>query len=158
MRQDKISGVLTKRLIVHPDERGRLFEILRADDEIFSKFGQVYITTANPGVIKAWHYHKIQTDNFCCVVGKARLVLYDPRVDSPTRGALCEFEIGPQNLELVMIPPGVYHGFQCISDTEAIMINIPTEPYSHQRPDEYRLDPFAADVPYSWPKHAGMKS
>jgi dTDP-4-dehydrorhamnose 3,5-epimerase len=157
LRQDIIDGVSTKKLIVHPDERGRLFEILRADDAIFRKFGQVYITTAFPGVIKAWHYHKIQTDYFCCVMGSARLVLYDPRPDSPTRGALAEYLLGPENLELVVIPPCVYHGFQCVSESEAVMINIPTEPYDPRRPDEYRLDHDSAEVPYSWPGVMGMQ-
>ncbi len=68
-----------------------------------------------PGVIKAWHFHKIQTDYFCCIAGRARLVLYDPREGSPTRGAVMEFLLGPDNLSLVVIPPEVYHGFQCVS-------------------------------------------
>lgn len=145
-----IDGVAVKELPVHPDERGRLFEILRADDPIFRKFGQVYVTTALPGIIKAWHFHKIQTDYFCCVVGAARLVLYDPRPDSPTRGAMMEFDLGPENLRLVMIPPQVYHGFQCTSEAEAVMVNIPTEPYKASNPDEYRVDPFSEEVPYTW--------
>ena len=145
-----IDGVAVKELLVHPDERGRLFEILRADDPIFRKFGQVYVTTALPGIIKAWHFHKIQTDYFCCIKGTARLALYDARPDSPTRGAIMEFDLSPDNLRLVMIPPHVYHGFQCLSSDEAIMINIPTEPYNASHPDEYRLDPFSKDVPYTW--------
>ena len=79
-----IDGVKIKTLKAIPDERGRLMEILRRDDEIFEKFGQVYITTANPGVVKAWHFHKKQRDNFTCVHGKMRLALYDARKKSPT--------------------------------------------------------------------------
>ena len=145
-----IDGVAVKELLVHPDDRGRLYEILRADDSLFTKFGQVYITTAFPGVVKAWHYHKIQTDYFCCIEGSARLVLYDPRGDSSTRGAVMEFDLRPDNPRLVMIPPHVYHGFQCLSKTEAIMLNIPTESYNAEHPDEYRLDPHDPTVPYVW--------
>jgi dTDP-4-dehydrorhamnose 3,5-epimerase len=151
-----IDGVSVKKLIVHPDERGRLFEILRSDDTFFRKFGQVYVTTANPGVIKAWHYHKIQTDHFCCILGAARLVLYDPR-ESSSKGLINEFILNPQNLMLVVIPPNVYHGFQCISKNEAVMINIPTEPYNPGNPDEYRLDSCSPDVPYQWPKYQSEK-
>lgn len=79
-----IDGVKVKKLKVIPDERGRLMEILRRDDEIFKKFGQVYATTAYPGVVKAWHYHKKQTDNFTCVSGAIRLALYDARPNSNT--------------------------------------------------------------------------
>jgi len=147
-----IDGVVLKRLVVHPDERGRLFEVLRSDDPMFRKFGQVYVTTARPGVIKAWHYHKVQTDYFFCIQGTARLVLYDPRVKSPTTGMVSEFIMVAENPALVMIPPNVYHGFQCVSGIEAIMLNIPTEPYLVNAPDEYRLDPYSEEVPYAWPK------
>ena len=153
--QDKnlIDGVFIKKLVVYPDERGRLFEIMRSDDSFFKKFGQVYVTTAYPGVIKAWHFHKIQTDHFVCILGNARLVLYDPRESSPTKGQINEFALGPENLLLIVIPPNVYHGFQCISKDEAIMINIPTEPYNPGDLDEYRLDYCSPDVPYQWPKY-----
>ena len=57
-----IEGVKIKKLSVHEDERGRLMEILRADDDIFVQFGQVYITTAKPGFVKGWHFHKKQID------------------------------------------------------------------------------------------------
>ena len=70
-----IEGVKEKKLKIIPDERGRLMEILRSDDEIFQGFGQVYMTTAKPGVVKAWHWHKLQTDNFTCICGKMRLAL-----------------------------------------------------------------------------------
>ena len=41
-----IDGVKVKKLKVVPDDRGRLMEILRSDDDIFQKFGQVYITSS----------------------------------------------------------------------------------------------------------------
>jgi dTDP-4-dehydrorhamnose 3,5-epimerase len=147
-----IDGVITKEIKVNIDERGRLAEILRSDSDIFRKFGQVYYTTAYPGVVKAWHYHKIQTDHFFCLKGTARLALYDPREDSPTRGMINEFHVGEHNPLLVIIPNLVYHGFKTISKDEAIMINIPTEPYDHDNPDEYRLDPYNNDIPYDWAK------
>ncbi|MCP4580792.1 MAG: dTDP-4-dehydrorhamnose 3,5-epimerase [candidate division Zixibacteria bacterium] len=145
-----IDGVIEKKLKVIADERGRLSEILRSDDEIFNKFGQVYFTTAYSGVVKAWHYHKLQTDYFCTVRGMTKLVLYDPREKSTTYKLINEFIMGDHNPMLITIPPMIYHGFTTISDHEAIMINIPTEPYNHQTPDEYRLDPYSNDIPYDW--------
>ena len=76
-----IDGVETKKLRVIPDERGWLMEILRNDDEIYHEFGQVYITTAYPEVVKAWHMHKKQTDNFTCIHGMMKVALYDARED-----------------------------------------------------------------------------
>ena len=100
-----IHGVKTKPLRLIPDERGWLLEILRADDtELFTKFGQVYVSATYPGVVKAWHYHKHQVDNFACVAGMIKLVLVDTRVDSPTSGAVNEFFIGTQNSMLVQVP------------------------------------------------------
>jgi dTDP-4-dehydrorhamnose 3,5-epimerase len=150
-----IHGVKTKKLKPIPDERGRVMEILRSDDEIFEAFGQVYLTTAYPGVVKAWHYHKLQQDHFCCVSGMMKLVLYDDRDDSPTRGLLNEFFMGSHNPTLVVIPPGIYHGFKCIDTRESMVLNVPTRPYDHGSPDEYRLPADTPEIPYDWSRKDG---
>ncbi|MBU1863756.1 MAG: dTDP-4-dehydrorhamnose 3,5-epimerase family protein [Candidatus Omnitrophica bacterium] len=150
-----IEGVHIKNLRVVPDERGRLMEVLRSDDSQFSKFGQVYITTAYPGVVKGWHYHKVQTDNFTCISGMTKLVLYDGRKKSKTHKEINEFFIGVHNPLLVTIPPYVFHGFKCISEQESVMINIPTEAYNYSEPDEFRVAPESSDIPYSWERKDG---
>jgi dTDP-4-dehydrorhamnose 3,5-epimerase len=150
-----IDGVKTKSLRVIPDERGRVMEILRADDDLFQKFGQVYVTTTYPQVVKGWHYHKIQTDHIVVVQGMIKLVLYDPRVGSPTRGEIDEFFIGIHNPLLVQVPKEIYHGWKCISEDEAIVINVPTEVYAYKSPDEYRLSPHGKDIPYDWSRKDG---
>lgn len=150
-----ITGVVVKPLKWIPDERGRLMEILRADDDCFERFGQVYVTTALPGVVKGWHYHKRQADHFACVAGMIKLVLYDQRPRSKTRGQVDEFFLGVFHPVLVKVPPLVLHGFKGISDTEAVVINVPTHPYRHQRPDEYRLDPYSPEIPYDWRRKDG---
>jgi len=147
-----IDGVVVKKLRIIPDDRGRLMEILRSDDAIFKKFGQVYMTTAFPGVVKAWHYHKKQDDNFTCICGKMRLALYDARKDSPTYKEVDDFVISLETPMLVHIPKNIYHGFKCVSDTEAIVINTVTLPYNSKDPDEYRLDAYENDIPYDWRK------
>ena len=145
-----IEGVRIKKLRVIPDERGSLMEILRNDDEIFEKFGQVYITTAYPGVVKGWHYHKIQSDNMCVVKGMMKIVLYDSRDNSPTKGEVNEFFAGVHNPILLHIPVFVHHGFKCIGEEEAIVVNVPTERYNYDNPDEYRIDPHSVEIPYDW--------
>ena len=150
-----IEGVRTKPLTVIPDERGRLFEILRKDDTLFLKFGQVYCTTVNVGVVKGWHYHKKQIDNFVCVSGMIKLVAYDGRTGSPTKGLVNEWFIGTHQPLLVQIPAMVHHGFKGLSEPEAVVLNIPTEPYHHKRPDEYRLDPHHSEIPYDWNRRDG---
>ena len=147
-----IKGVNVKKLKVIPDDRGRLMEIMRRDDKFFKKFGQVYTTTAFPGVVKAWHFHKLQEDNFTCVHGKMRLALYDSRKSSSTFGEVNEFIISLEDPMLVTIPKNVYHGFKCVSDCEAVVINNPTNMYNYKKPDEYRLDAYDNDIPYDWRK------
>jgi dTDP-4-dehydrorhamnose 3,5-epimerase len=150
-----IKGVKTKNLKIIPDERGRLMEILRQDDSLFSKFGQVYMTTTYPEVVKAWHKHKKQTDNVACIKGMIKLALYDFREKSPTFKEVNQFFLGVYSPLLVQIPPGVYHGWMCISEEEAIIVNIPTEAYDYEHPDEQRLDPHNNDIPYDWRRKDG---
>lgn len=145
-----IDGVQTKPLRIIPDERGYLMEMLRCDDEMFAKFGQVYLTVAYPGVVKGWHFHKQQTDIFIPVKGMLKLVLYDAREQSPTFSQINEFFIGERNPMLVTIPPGVVHGFKAIGTEAAYLINVPTEPYNYQAPDEFRIPPNDPSIPYNW--------
>lgn len=145
-----IEGVKVKKLKVIPDERGKLMEILRSDDELFEKFGQVYMTTALPGATKSWHYHKKQTDHFACISGKIRVALYDSRKDSPTFKEINEFIMDLSNPLLIKIPPLVYHGFKCIGREEAAVVNVPTELYNYNNPDEFRVDAYQNDIPYDW--------
>ena len=130
-------------------------ELLRSDDDLFLKFGQVYMTTAYPGVVKGWHYHQKQTDNFVVIQGMMKVVLYDDRPESPTRGQVNEFFMGDYNSMLLSIPNLVIHGFKCISQHEAILINCPTEVYNYNNPDEYRIDPHNNDIPYKWDRKDG---
>ncbi|MCK4257697.1 MAG: dTDP-4-dehydrorhamnose 3,5-epimerase family protein [Halanaerobiales bacterium] len=150
-----IEGVKIKNLKTIPDERGRLIEILREDDELFIRFGQIYMTTAYSGVVKAWHYHKKQFDHFVIIKGMMKVVLYDEREDSSTYKEVNEFFMGEFNPILLQIPPNVYHGFKCISEGEAIVINIPTQKYDYDDPDEYRVDPHDNDIPYDWDRKDG---
>ena len=150
-----ISGVETKPLKMIPDERGFLMEILRTDDAIFERFGQIYLTHAYPGVVKGWHYHKVQIDNFAVVHGMIKLVLYDGRDDSPTKGEVNEFFLGDYNRTLVKIPPFVLHGFKGMGTEGGFLLNAPTHLYVYDDPDEFRVHPHENDVPYEWDRKDG---
>ena len=96
-----IEGVILKELKPILDERGYLQECFRSDWPIFEKFGQAYITVAFPNIVKAWHKHKIQADNMVCIVGNAKLVLYDDREDSTTYKKINEIFFGEKNPLLI---------------------------------------------------------
>ena len=154
-KQPRIHDVKTKSLRLIPDEPGWLMEILRNDEApLFVKFRQVYVSATYPGVVKAWHYHQKQVDNFVCVAGMVKLVLVDTRPDSPTNGAINEFFLGNQNPMLVQVPNLVYHGWKCISPEVSLVVNAPTEPYHYVDPDEFRLEPHGT-LPYDWTRKDG---
>ena len=155
VKHPRIDGVRVKPLRTIPDERGWLMEILRSDEtELYTKFGQAYVSATYPGVVKAWHYHRQQVDNFACLAGMIKLVLVDTRDGSPTKGAINEVFIGSEQRLLVQIPALVYHGWKCISTEMSLVLNIPTELYQYQDPDEYRLEPHGT-LPYDWSRKDG---
>jgi dTDP-4-dehydrorhamnose 3,5-epimerase len=150
-----IEGVRVRELRLIPDERGFLMELMRSDWEEFEKFGQVYITAVYPGVVKGWHYHKIQVDHFVCIHGMAKVVLYDAREGSPTHGEVNEFFMGRLNSIMLTIPKGVFHGFKGIGEEMTLIVNVPTELYNYEQPDEYRLPAHTKEIPYDWGRKDG---
>jgi dTDP-4-dehydrorhamnose 3,5-epimerase len=150
-----IEGVKVKDLAVHPDERGLLMEMWRSDDPDFERFGQCYVTMVYPGIFKAWHYHKKQTDHFVCVGGMAKVVLHDRREGSSTFGETNEFVIGWQRQRMVIIPPFVFHGFTAVGDEPAYIVNIPTELYDYNEPDEFRRPFDDPEIGYDWTPKSG---
>ena len=150
-----IAGVKVRRLPALPDERGVLTEVLRADDPEYPKFGQIYMTTTYPGVVKGWHYHERQTDIVCCVSGEVKLALYDNREASATRGAVNEIFLGDSNRLLVKVPDNIHHGWKCVGERTALVINIPDQVYDYEAPDERRVDPHENDIPYDWARKDG---
>jgi dTDP-4-dehydrorhamnose 3,5-epimerase len=143
-----IDGVQVVPLKRIPDERGTVMHMLRATDPHFSQFGEIYFSTIYPGVIKGWHRHEVMTLNYACVSGRIKLVLYDDREDSNTRGELMEIFLGPDHYALVQIPPFVWNGFKGMGDQMAIVANCSTHP--HDPTKTQRLDPFDTRIPYDW--------
>lgn len=146
----RIAGVEVKQLVMHCDERGGLMELLRSDEPIFKGFGQAYVSITYPGVVKAWHYHRKQTDYIVVIKGMSKMVLYDDREGSPTKGVINEFFLGEHNHTLITIPPFVIHGQKPYGPDPSYLINFPTVPFSREETDEYRIDPFNNNIPYDW--------
>lgn len=143
-----ISGVEVIPLQRIPDERGTVMHMLRRTDPHFLGFGEIYFSTIYRGVVKGWHLHEEMTLNYACVEGRIKLVVYDDRGGSPTRGNLDEIFLGPDAYSLAVVPPGVWNGFKGMSDPYAIVANAATHPHDPTR--SRRLDPFENDIPYDW--------
>jgi len=143
-----IEGVKVVPLRQIPDERGKIMHMLKTTDPHFLGFGEIYFSCAWPGVVKGWHAHRSMTVNNAVLVGHVKLVLYDRRPDSPTKGELMELFIGEDNYCLVQIPPGIVNGYKTYGDKMAIMANCATEP--HDPAEISYVDPFSRDIPYDW--------
>src|ERR1043166_5268202 len=89
-REPTIDGALIVPLRRIPDERGTILHMLKTTDEHFQQFGEIYFTTIYRNVVKGWHKHREMTLNYACVFGRIKLVLFDERDHSPTRGVLQE--------------------------------------------------------------------
>ncbi|MBI4050825.1 MAG: dTDP-4-dehydrorhamnose 3,5-epimerase family protein [Candidatus Doudnabacteria bacterium] len=157
-----IEGVKVKNLVVHKDipdvdqpnvEPGILMEIVRADENLFEKFGQSTMTVAHPGTIKGFHYHENQEDLWFAATGKAVIVLHDMRSDSPTHKQTDVISAGRDNYKLVVIPVGVAHGYKVISEDSVIMFYHTTEPYNRSNPDEKVIPYDDPKIGFDWSKY-----
>jgi len=143
-----IQGIQIVRLARIPDARGCVFHMLKSTDPHFVRFGEIYFSSVYPQVIKAWKRHQRITTNYACIFGRVKVAMYDDRQGSPTRGAIMELLMGPDEYSLAVIPPGVWHGFQGFSHPAAILANCASEPHDPSEID--RLDPDTDRVPYRW--------
>ncbi len=142
-----IKDVKLVDLVPHMDDRGYLIEILRASDEHFTKFGQVYIVgDMVRNTIRAFHVHNVLWDWFFISHGTAKFALVDDRKDSPTYKEINTFVVSDRKPQLLVVPPGVYHGWMSLED-DTQMISTASEVYNRENPDEKRVphDSFGYD-------------
>lgn len=145
-----IEGVIIEPLKQFIDERGRVMHMMRADSPLFIKFGEIYFSIVNPGMIKAWKRHLKMTQHFAVPIGMVKLVLYDKRKDSTTKGRIKVFKIGENNYCLIRIPPLLWYGFQGISSTPALIANCTD--LAHDPMEAEQLEPLTEQIPYHWDK------
>lgn len=145
-----IKDLIVKKLTCYVDDRGLFMEVLRDDDNLLKKFGQFSMSLTYPGVIKAFHYHKIQDDLWFFPTGNSQVVLSDIREDSPTKGETNVFYMGEYNPILLYIPAGVAHGYRVLGNTPAIITYVTTESYQSAQPDEYRIPWDSLEIGFNW--------
>jgi dTDP-4-dehydrorhamnose 3,5-epimerase len=148
-----IDGVKIVPLRQIVDERGKIMHMLKATDPHFITFGEIYFSCAWPDTVKAWHIHQTMTVNNAVISGRAKLVLYDLRDGSPTKGELQEIFLGEDNYVLVQIPPGIANGYKAYGDKMVILANAATEP--HDPNEMLRMDPDTDQIPYDWARRNG---
>jgi dTDP-4-dehydrorhamnose 3,5-epimerase len=160
----RIDGVQVKTFKKWADQRGYFIEQLKRGDldddgNLFipeQPFAQMsrslaYARGGNPPeLIKAFHWHKKQTDYWDIVRGNARVVLVDLREDSPTTGRIQVVILGEHSPKMVAIPPFVAHGYQALDLTDVILNYYVTEPYDPVDPDEGRIAWNDARIGFDW--------
>lgn len=146
--RELIDGVTITSLICGSDHRGDLHELLTTRDHAIEPIVHVYQIRCLPGSLRAWVYHKRQSDRLAFTAGRFIVVLYDIRPGSRTYGLLNEFELGEQNPALLLIPACVVHGVKNAGPEVASFVNMPTSAYDHDMPDKFRLPGDHPGIPY----------
>ena len=148
MNKKLISGVKITPLKQIIDERGKVMLMMRNDDAYFKKFGEIYFSCTHPGVVKAWHMHKKMTLNYAIISGQLKIVLFDDRKKSSTKGALQEIYMSTENYFLLSVPPLVWNGFKGIGTETSIVANCSDIP--HDPGEMIRISPNSKRIPYKW--------
>jgi dTDP-4-dehydrorhamnose 3,5-epimerase len=147
----RIDGLVVHEVKHVPGDRGVLTEVWRSEwGPVDLPVGQVFQVRLFPGRVSAWHCHVHATDRLFVATGHAKVVCYDERGGSPTRGALAEFHVGESRPTLVVVPPGVWHGVQNVGASDALILNCPSSPYEYDDPDHWRVAADTPHIPYSW--------
>jgi dTDP-4-dehydrorhamnose 3,5-epimerase len=156
LRLDPIEGVRYRLARPVSHYHGHLSEIYREDWNLTNAaLVQVTMTTTFPGSVRAWGLHRFTIDRLFAATGSLMIICYDARQASPTYGSINEFMLGGRNQGLVLIPPGVYHGWKNVGDDEATIISMPSRLYDYDAPDRWELPWDSAEaqatIPYRWP-------
>ena len=143
-----IEGLIVSPLKQIVDARGKVMHMLRCDSAMYHKFGEIYFSQINPGVVKAWKKHFKMTQNIAVPIGCVDIVLYDDRYMSKSCGLVNKFEIGENEYNLIQIPPLVWYGFKAISDIPALVVNCTDLP--HDPEEVIRYNKNDTRIPYQW--------
>ena len=143
-----IEGVKITPLKQIKDERGKIMHMLRSDSSVFKSFGEIYFSTVNPKIIKAWHLHKEATLNYACLKGKVELPLFDDRKKSRSNNQYQKIILSPDDYFLVTIPPFIWNGFKGIDQEESIIANCLDKP--HNENEMVRKKPDHHYFSYKW--------
>lgn len=153
LRERLVDGLQIKEVRSVPKGNGLLTEVYRRDWHLDGlTVEQVFEVQLVRGGISAWHAHERTTDRLFVSTGAVRLVFYDNRAESPTRGQVTELKFGEHRPALVVVPPRVWHGVQNIGDSTARILNVVDRAYDYEAPDHWRVPSDCPNVPYTFPR------
>jgi dTDP-4-dehydrorhamnose 3,5-epimerase len=145
---NKIHDVEIQSLEIFSDERGSVKKMVSISTRYFEKFGEIYFSTVNPGIIKGWKRHSRITQLMCVARGMVKIVIVDLRQDSPTIDCTQTLEFGDDNYVLLKIPPGVWYSFSSLVNQPSIIANCISEPHDPRESETIELT--SDRIPYKW--------
>lgn len=145
-----IEGVLVTPLkrIGHP--KGDLFHVMKKSSIGYNGFGEAYISTILKDEIKGWKKHHVMTLNLVVPQGAVKVVIFDERDDSATKGEYQEIVLSVENYSRLTIPPNLWVAFQGASVGVNMLLNIANIEHDPDESSDFDLN----ELPYSWgPNH-----
>jgi dTDP-4-dehydrorhamnose 3,5-epimerase len=149
-RPDAIDGAVLREVRHVVTHNGVTTETFRVDwGVVGGTVKQILHVELRPGALSAWHLHRDRFDHLMVVGGHLKVVLHDPREDSPSQGRTEVFLLSDKRPQLLVIPPGVWHGVQNLDPAHhGRFLNYFDEMYDYADPDEWRLPPDTDEIPY----------
>jgi dTDP-4-dehydrorhamnose 3,5-epimerase len=149
VRRDLIDGVRVREVRNVVTHNGITTELFRTDWGIVDyDVTQIIHVALRGGAVSAWHMHELKTDHLFVVGGHIKVVLYDDREGSSTRGRVDVFNLSPTRPQLLVVPPSVWHGVQNLSTEVSTFVNFFDREYDYKDPDDWRLPPDTTEIPY----------
>jgi dTDP-4-dehydrorhamnose 3,5-epimerase len=142
-----LHGVIAHQPPIHVDHRGALVEMFTRPEFWEKDFAYAYQTSIRPGMLKGWFAHQEKMDRYHIVAGELLLLLYDDRPESPTRGQAQKLLLSERSARQVLIPPRIWHLSLNVGQGEAILVNLPSSLYNHEKPDRAHIPFDSADIP-----------
>ena len=126
---------------VWPDDRGYFLEIARIGQGLPAGFPkettQISAALSYPGTIKAFHFHRHQTDCWVPLDGMLQVALVDLRAEFATFGVRNTLYVGALRRWQLLVPPGIAHGYKVIGTDPAMLVYLTDRFYDPQ--DEGRI-------------------
>ncbi len=150
--KDLIDGVQLLPYDLWPDDRGYFLEVIRMKQGLAANFPvestQVSAALSYSGTIKAFHFHRHQTDLWVPAMGMFQVALVDLRPNSPTFGLKNTIYAGGLRPWQILIPPGVGHGYKVIGESAAMLVYVTSRLYNPE--DEGRIPYNDSSIRYDW--------
>jgi dTDP-4-dehydrorhamnose 3,5-epimerase len=147
-----IAGVLCAPVTLWPDDRGYFLEVQRMGMGLAAHFPkestQISAAFNYPGIIKAFHFHRHQTDCWTPAMNMLQVALVDLRPESPTFGQRNTLYIGNIRPWQILIPPGVAHGYKVLNAGPSLLIY--TTDRFYNQADEGRVGHNDQRLNYDW--------